>query len=252
MYDSMYIKSFLFCTLNVALLYMHCSLHVAIMYMNCTLYDTLQCTSNVRLMYNQPQHLCTYIQCTLNRQCRTTMRTWNVISGDPLLVSVTRNLGMLLTRLGKSSRTKKNKKNGDGGKTKDKQKMDKDKTAVETNARNQKKAKTTHNGVPNEVKDEDDNSFEADAHTEAEAKKLLEAQKILLKASNARPKTGKFSIDMRNEIRQRPENLKAAAKRKKDEEECLRLLEADNGVSGISPTSSRDGQESNDEDTSAS
>ena len=118
-------------------------------------------------------------------------------------------------------KNKDKQKNADGGKTKEKLKMDKDKTAVETNARNPKKAKTAQKGVPKEVKDEDDNSVEADAHTEAEAKKQLEAQKRLLKASNARPKTGIYAIDMRNEIRQRPENVKAAAKRK-----VLQLLQA--------------------------
>ncbi len=69
--------------------------------------------------------------------------------------------------------------------------------------------------IPNEVKDEDDNSVEEDSHTEAEAKKQLEAPKKLLKTSNARPKTGKYTIDMRNELRQRPENLKAAKKKTK-------------------------------------
>ena len=148
-------------------------------------------------------------------------------------------------------KNKEKQKNGDGGKTKDKQKMDKDKTAVETSAMNPKKTKTAQKGVTEEVKAEDDNMFGVDPYTDAEAKKQLEAQNKLLKSSNARPKTGKYTIDLRNELRQRPENVKAAEKRKKDEEECLRLLEADNGVSGISPTSSRDGQESNDEDTSA-
>ena len=107
-------------------------------------------------------------------------------------------------------KNKEKQKNADSGKTKDKLKMDKDKTAVETNARNPKKSKTAQKGVTKEVKDEDDNSVTADAHTEAEAKKQLEAQNKLLKSSNARPKTGKFTIDMRNEIRQRPENVKAA------------------------------------------
>ncbi len=47
-------------------------------------------------------------------------------------------------------KNKEKPKNGDGGKTKDKLKMDKDKTPVETNARNPKKAKTAHKGLPSQ------------------------------------------------------------------------------------------------------
>ena len=98
-----------------------------------------------------------------------------------------------------------------------------DKTPVGTKAAPKKKGKTT--SIPDEQpsvpEDDDANNFDPHLHTEGENKKLAAAQK-LLEAQQGLVKgvTGKKSdaILMRDLQRNQPENLKAAAKKKHDQE----------------------------------
>ena len=87
-----------------------------------------------------------------------------------------------------------------------------------SSARNTKKGKITPTpeAVATLAKEDDANNFEPDSHTEPEAKKILEAKK-LLEATKLHEKSNYTKI-MRDAIRNQPERLKAAQKKKHDEE----------------------------------
>jgi hypothetical protein len=144
-------------------------------------------------------------------------------------------------------KNKEKQKNADSGKTKDKLQMDKGKTAVETSARSAKKTKTAQKGVTEEVKAEDDNMFGVEPYTDAEAKKQLEAQNKLLKSSKAKPKNGNVVTEEVMKLRQRQEYIKAAEKKKKNEEESVRLQELHDRERSRSPTTTPDSHDSNDD-----
>ena len=98
-----------------------------------------------------------------------------------------------------------------------------EKITVGTKAAPKKKGKTTPILEEDATLPEDDDAsnFEPNLHTEGEkkklveAKKFLEAQRGLVKAFNGKPNDAKIMRDAR---RNQPENLKAAAKKKHDQE----------------------------------